>query len=88
MTAALRMGAREWTLLIFLSVLWGGAFFLAAVAVKEIAPFTLAFLRMAISAVALALVAQTHRPRRLRATRASGRASPCSGSSVRQCRFR
>ena len=55
--AALRMGAREWTLLIILSVLWGGAFFLAAVAVKEVAPFTLAFLRMAISAVALALVA-------------------------------
>ncbi len=58
MTAALRMGAREWALLVFLSILWGGAFFLAAVAVKEVAPFTLAFLRMAISAVALALVAR------------------------------
>lgn len=55
--AALRMGTREWALLVFLSVLWGGAFFFAAVAVKEIEPFTLAFLRMALGALALAVLA-------------------------------
>jgi drug/metabolite transporter (DMT)-like permease len=55
--AALRMGTREWVLLVFLSVLWGGAFFFAAVAIKQVEPFTLAFLRMALSALALALLA-------------------------------
>ena len=55
--AALRMGTREWALLVFLSVLWGGAFFFAAIAVKQVEPFTLAFLRMALGALALAAVA-------------------------------
>ena len=55
--AALRMGTREWALLVFLSTLWGGAFFFAAVAVKQIEPFTLAFLRMALAALALAIIA-------------------------------
>ena len=54
--AALRMGTREWVLLVCLSVLWGGAFFFAAIAVKQIEPFTLAFLRMALAALALALI--------------------------------
>jgi drug/metabolite transporter (DMT)-like permease len=52
--AALRMGTREWALLVFLSTLWGGAFFFAAIAIKQIEPFTLAFLRMSLAAVALA----------------------------------
>lgn len=55
--AALRMGTREWVLLVFLSVLWGAAFFFAAIAVKQIEPFTLAFLRMALAALALGLIA-------------------------------
>ncbi len=55
--AALRMGTREWVLLAFLSVIWGAAFFFAAVAIRQIEPFTLAFLRMAVAAVALAVTA-------------------------------
>lgn len=55
--AALRMGTREWALLVFLSTLWGGAFFFGAVAIKQVEPFTLAFLRMALGAVALAFIA-------------------------------
>jgi drug/metabolite transporter (DMT)-like permease len=55
--AALRMGTREWALLVFLSVLWGGAFFFAAIAVKQVEPFTLAFLRMGLAALALAVIA-------------------------------
>ena len=55
--AALRMGTREWVLLVFLSTLWGGAFFFGAIAVKQVEPFTLAFLRMGLAALALALVA-------------------------------
>ncbi len=57
MAAAPRMTATEWGLLLFLSFLWGGSFFLSAVAVKEIAPFSLAFARMALAAAALAVVA-------------------------------
>jgi drug/metabolite transporter (DMT)-like permease len=51
------MGTREWLLLVFLSVLWGGSFFFSAVAVKQVQPFTLAFLRMAIGALVLTIVA-------------------------------
>ena len=42
----LRMGAREWGLLLGLSVLWGGSFFLVAVAVKELPPITIVTLRV------------------------------------------
>ena len=55
--AALRMGTREWVLLVFLSTLWGGAFFFGAIAVKQVEPFTLAFLRMGLAALALGLLA-------------------------------
>jgi drug/metabolite transporter (DMT)-like permease len=51
--AALRMTAREWGLLLTLSILWGGAFFLSSIAIKEMTPFGLAFWRVAIAALAL-----------------------------------
>lgn len=57
MPASPRMTAREWLLLIFLSFLWGGSFFLAEVALREMQPLTLAFFRMAIAAVALLVAA-------------------------------
>jgi drug/metabolite transporter (DMT)-like permease len=47
------MTARAWTLLLILSLVWGGSFFFIAVAVPEIPPFTLTFCRSAIAAVAL-----------------------------------
>jgi drug/metabolite transporter (DMT)-like permease len=50
------MGAREWALLIALSLLWGAAFFLAKVSVSEIPPVVLVFQRAGIAAVALAVV--------------------------------
>jgi drug/metabolite transporter (DMT)-like permease len=50
------MNAREWALLIGLSVLWGGTFFFVAVAVKEIPPLTLVALRVVIAGVALHVV--------------------------------
>lgn len=49
------MGAREWTMLLALSVLWGGSFFFNGVAVRELPSFTLVWLRVAIAAVALLL---------------------------------
>ena len=57
MAAAPRMTAQEWVLLLFLSILWGGSFFLSAIAIKEVEPFTLAFARMAMGALALAAAA-------------------------------
>ncbi len=50
------MGAREWALLLTLSVLWGGSFFFIGVAVKAIPPFTLVVLRVGLAALALLLV--------------------------------
>ena len=55
MTAKLAMGRTEWTLLIILSVLWGGSFFFAKIALAEIPPLTLVLLRVSIAASALYL---------------------------------
>jgi drug/metabolite transporter (DMT)-like permease len=47
------MGLAEWGMLILLGVIWGGSFFLARIAVAEIAPLTLVLLRVGIAAIAL-----------------------------------
>ena len=44
------MARRDWGLLVVLSVVWGGSFFFIEIAVREISPFTLVFLRVAIAA--------------------------------------
>jgi drug/metabolite transporter (DMT)-like permease len=44
------MSALAWSLLVALSVLWGGSFFFVAVAVAEIPPLTLVVLRVGIAA--------------------------------------
>lgn len=44
-----------WTMLLALGLLWGGSFFFAGVALKQLPPFTLAFLRFSLAAVALHL---------------------------------
>ena len=49
------MGPLEWALLITLSVLWGGTFFFAEVALEEVQPLTLVFARVGLAAVALVL---------------------------------
>jgi drug/metabolite transporter (DMT)-like permease len=59
----IRMGGREWGILIFLSVLWGGSFFFIEVAVRELTPFTLVLARVAIAAlILLAVLKFTGRP--------------------------
>ncbi|OFW97260.1 MAG: ABC transporter permease [Alphaproteobacteria bacterium RIFCSPHIGHO2_12_FULL_66_14] len=50
------MRAREWSLLVLLSVLWGGSFFFAKVAIGELRPLTVVFGRVALAALALSLV--------------------------------
>jgi drug/metabolite transporter (DMT)-like permease len=44
------MSARSWALLILLGLLWGGSFFFVRVAVAEIDPLTLVFLRVVLAA--------------------------------------
>jgi drug/metabolite transporter (DMT)-like permease len=50
------MSAADWLLLLGLSLLWGGSFFFAKVAVAELPPLTVAFGRVSIAAAILALV--------------------------------
>lgn len=50
------MGGREWAMLLALAVLWGGSFFFNGVAVRELPPLTLVWLRVAVAAAALLLV--------------------------------
>ena len=53
MEAAKTMDGQDWGLLILLSVLWGGAYFFAGVAVKELPPLTVVLARVFLAAVAL-----------------------------------
>lgn len=52
----LRMGAREWALLLMLSALWGGSFFFFKVLVAEVPPFTVVLGRVGIAAVTLNVI--------------------------------
>lgn len=56
------MGARDWGMLITLSLLWGGSFFLGEVALQDFAPFTIAFARVSIAATVLTLMHLLLRP--------------------------
>lgn len=47
------MTSTEWTMLLSLSVLWGGSFFFAGVALRELPPFTLVLLRVGLAAIIL-----------------------------------
>lgn len=50
------MTAREWAMLLVLSVLWGGSFFSTGVALRELPPLTLVVLRVGLAALILNLV--------------------------------
>ncbi len=47
------MGAREWAMLLTLSVLWGGSFFFVGVVVSELPPLTIVTLRVGLASLAL-----------------------------------
>jgi drug/metabolite transporter (DMT)-like permease len=47
------MGAREWAMLVTLSVLWGGSFFFVGVVVSDLPPLTIVTLRVGLAALAL-----------------------------------
>lgn len=50
------MGPVEWGMLVLLSILWGSSFFFNELALRDLPPFTLVFLRLGLSAVALLVV--------------------------------
>ena len=50
------MSLRVWIWLLSLSVLWGGSFFFAKVAIGELQPLTVVFARVALAALVLTLV--------------------------------
>lgn len=50
------MSALEWSLLVALSVLWGGSYFFVGVAVRELPPLTIVVVRVMLAALALWLV--------------------------------
>ncbi len=54
------MAGREWALLIVLSILWGGSFFFAEVALRDLGPLTIVCGRVFFAA--LALLAYVVRP--------------------------
>lgn len=52
---ATSISTRDWALILLLGAIWGGSFFFARVAVQEMPPLTLVFLRVSIAAAALHL---------------------------------
>ena len=50
------MNCREWALLVTLSVLWGGSFFFAEIALESLPPLTIVTLRVGLAAITLWLV--------------------------------
>jgi len=52
-TAPKTMDIRDWGLLILLSLLWGGAYFFAGVAVRELPPLTVVLARVSMAALCL-----------------------------------
>src|SRR3954465_863780 len=50
------MTATEWSMLLTMSVLWGGSFFFVGIAVKELPPLTIVLLRVALAAATLCLM--------------------------------
>lgn len=50
------LSGRDWVLLVALSIIWGGSFFFAKIAVQELPPLTVVLGRVGVGAVALILI--------------------------------
>ena len=53
MDKARTMDGQDWLLLLLLSMLWGGSFFFAAIAVRELPPLTVVLVRVALASLTL-----------------------------------
>lgn len=49
----LQIDARDWGLLVLLSVMWGGSFFFVGAAIREFPPLTIVFLRVSLASIVL-----------------------------------
>ena len=47
------MGVKEWGLILFLSIIWGGSFFFVEVALKEMTPLTIVLCRVGFASIIL-----------------------------------
>jgi drug/metabolite transporter (DMT)-like permease len=56
-----RIDVRDWSLLVVLSVLWGGSFFFNGVVLRELPPFTLVLLRVVLAALILLPLLRAYR---------------------------
>src|SRR5437868_15282585 len=54
---------RDWSLLVLLSILWGGSFFFNGVVLRELPPLTLVLLRVALASIILLPVLWAYRIR-------------------------
>jgi drug/metabolite transporter (DMT)-like permease len=61
MTKDGRIDGRDWALLGVLSVLWGGSFFFSGLALRELPPLTLVFLRVVLAALILLPLVRAYR---------------------------
>jgi len=50
------MGPKEWGLIVILSIIWGGSSFFNGVAVKEMTPLTIVWIRVALASIILLAV--------------------------------
>ena len=57
----LTMGKTEWLLLFLLSIIWGGSYFFAKIALKEITPMNLVFLRVLLASLTLYVIIKAMR---------------------------
>jgi drug/metabolite transporter (DMT)-like permease len=57
----IHMDARDWSRLVFLSVLWGATFFFTSLALRELPPLTLVFLRLTIATLILLPIIWLHK---------------------------
>jgi drug/metabolite transporter (DMT)-like permease len=55
------MDARDWSLLVLLSILWGGSFFFNGVVLRELPPLTLVFLRVSLASIILLSLLRIYR---------------------------
>ncbi len=56
MQTPIQMGAKEWTLMFVLAVIWAGSFIAVEIALTALPPFTIVMFRISVAAIALYLV--------------------------------
>ena len=77
------MNWREWAMLLALSVLWGGSFFFAGIAVKELPPFTIVVVSVGLASIIFSVLLRLRSVRI--PTRSAGVGSLLRDGASQQC---